>query len=289
VAVLAVLVFSARGFCANLDNVAMSKFTHTFDIPFPRILHRILDEQTIDSFDEVIVIGDVHGCADELQALVHVVNEAPHATSKILKIFVGDLVNKGPKNCEVLDFMLMHKRDCISVRGNHDEVALREYFRFKKSGEQLEAKYRWAEELNEDQVNYLLNLPYTISMSSLTPRAVVVHAGLVPGLRLNDTNPLDLVSMRNLVPESGRDTHDLKPTKNGAHGEPWASLWCGPEHVYFGHDAIRKLQKYEHATGLDTGCVYGDVLTGVFIKGKRTNEFVQVKAARMYQQPSVKE
>ena len=55
----------------------------------------------------------------------------------------------------------------------------------------------------------------------------------------------------------------------------WATPSGGPELVLFGHEAIRGLQRYRFAIGLDTGCCYGGQLTALILPERR---FVQVKA-----------
>ena len=61
----------------------------------------------------------------------------------ILKIFVGDLVNKGPKNRQVIQFMMQDRcRDtCMSVRGNHDDVVVDQVLNVvRKDSENLRPK-----------------------------------------------------------------------------------------------------------------------------------------------------
>jgi hypothetical protein len=87
-----------------------------------------------------------------------------------------------------------------------------------------------------------------------------VHAGLIPGLPLQQQDLGVLTKVRDLVrAPDGRSFIGLeKPQDNS---QPWAGLWAGPCHVLFGHDAKRGLQDAPYATGLDTGCVYGRQLT----------------------------
>src|SRR5258708_26596507 len=70
-----------------------------------------------------IVIGDIHGCFDELQDLLRVVE----LRTDDRVIAVGDLIVKGPRNREVLDRFIEDDR-FSSVIGNHDR-ALRQYWR----------------------------------------------------------------------------------------------------------------------------------------------------------------
>lgn len=250
-------------------------------IPDPTQKH--VTVRDVRRFKHVLVIGDVHGCYDEMLALFDKVG-IDMQNENMLKVFVGDLVNKGPKNTEVLDAVI-NMPFAMSVRGNHDELVLREtYGLIQNKSYVSKPNNEWMTKLSIEHLLYLRNLPYTISLPDLA--VVVVHAGLVPEVSLADQVPHDMISMRNLIKSNhSSEQCSYKATSKEMEGEPWATLWPGPEHVYFGHDAKRGLQRHLHATGLDTGCVYGRKLSAIFIHGPMEGKVVSVAAKQIYKKP----
>ncbi len=67
----------------------------------------------------VIVIGDVHGCLDELEQLLEKLEYCPE--NDIL-YFLGDIINRGPYSKEV--FYKIKSLNAVSVLGNHEYHAL---------------------------------------------------------------------------------------------------------------------------------------------------------------------
>lgn len=244
-----------------------------YGVPLPARKHQVISEEELRG-KNLLVIGDVHGCYDEL---VELLDKCNGRDPNVCVVFVGDLMNKGPKSAQVVQ--LVREMGAYCVRGNHDEVALREWQRYCEGGK-LSDQFQWLKSLSEDDLKWVSELPYTISIPS--KNIIVVHAGLVPGVELEHQNLNHFLHLRDVL----LDVHSLKWTgfKAACEGSvPWASAWPGPEHVYFGHDALRFFQRHDYATGLDTGCVYGGKLTGVFpFEGGRT---VQVEAHAAYHKP----
>ncbi|XP_066936307.1 bis(5'-nucleosyl)-tetraphosphatase PrpE [asymmetrical]-like [Clytia hemisphaerica] len=247
-------------------------------IPLPKTSHIVLSNEVVRD-RKLFFIGDVHGCLDELKELLQKVNER-FSTEEYLPIFVGDLVNKGPENVGSLQYV--RNLEHFAVKGNHDAAALREVLMIEKHNDyDPPARWQWVKGLNCDDIDYLKELPYTLSFPDFN--AIVVHAGLLPKVDLENQSIKDMILMRNIVE---LDAENYQSAESLDQGKPWASLWPGPEHIYFGHDARRKFQSYEFATGLDTGCVYGNQLTGLLLDKDGTKEIIQVQAKSVYQKPT---
>jgi hypothetical protein len=208
-----------------------------------------------------IVVGDLHGCYDELIELL----ESVSFTQEDRVVCVGDLVTKGPKNREVLDLFMKDAR-FRTVIGNHD-LALRR----KWSGEKVKLKPSQKathKELKSDKEKYLpfLNrLPFTIDLGT----HLVVHAGLRPDVALYSQTSEDMTLLRTLGKD--RESHD---------GTPWYEVYDGEKIVLFGHWPAREPRRGPKAIGLDTGCVYGYTLTGYIIEEAR---FITAHAHHVYE------
>ncbi|CAH1800924.1 unnamed protein product [Owenia fusiformis] len=247
-----------------------------YNLPLPRTIHKTLSRDIIQG-KRVFVVGDIHGCYDEFIELVKVADANVDKKEDILIISVGDAINKGPKNIKVLDYIIARKNTIFMVRGNHEDGLLHEYYKhIANDSYQIRKKWQWICDLKKEHIEFISELPYTFSIPDLN--AIIVHAGLVPGVPLTEQHPIDMTLMRNIIDYEGINTRGTEKTKQGMQ---WARLWSGPEHVYFGHDARRRLQQFKYTTGLDTGCVYGGSLTGVYLTGSQ--EMFSVKPKNVYQ------
>ena len=212
-----------------------------------------------------ILVGDVHGCIDELQ---EVLRACAHKSDDQV-ILVGDLVAKGPDSAAVVQFA--RESGFLAVLGNHDDHVL-----VARQSGALSAKRvhhaKVAATLSDADLAWLSGLPLWLLPPTDSP-LLVVHGGLLPDLPLSSQPKKYLMNLRSIRADGSPSTK--------LDGAPWASLWRGPQHVVFGHDALRGLQRHAHATGLDTGCVYGHELTALVLPDKR---LVCVPAARAYSQ-----
>jgi hypothetical protein len=212
-----------------------------------------------------IVIGDVHGCLDELQDLLRAVAVDASADRIVL---VGDLVAKGPDSQGVVQ--ACREGGFEAVLGNHDAKVLSLATSIASHQGAPGAHHEVAASLDRQDWAYLTALPLWLRLPEFD--AVVVHAGLIPGIALEAQPRNCMLNLRSITDEG-------LPSTKVRDGSAWASLWRGPGHVIFGHDAVRGLQQYELATGLDTGCVYGRKLTALILPERR---LVSVPARSVY-------
>lgn len=210
-----------------------------------------------------IVVGDIHGCFDELLDLL----DRIALTDDDRVISVGDLIVKGEKSREVLDLFIEDDR-FSAVLGNHDR-ALRRYWR----GEEValkESQEKVRRELAIDEArysDYLQQLPLMIDLGT----HLVVHAGVRPGVELDGQVVEDLTELRTLSED-----------RTNREGVPWYERYDGEKIVLFGHWPAPAPRRGPRAIGLDTGCVYGYDLTAYILE---TGEFFTTKARRVYEEP----
>ncbi len=237
-----------------------------------------------------IFIGDVHGCLEELQALVAKLG----ITAQDEVVFVGDLLDKGPDSVGVLRFVreLAVTHNVTLVKGNHEW----KHERFRKRSADTTMTIR--EELVE--ITGLLS-PEDIVFLDLalgyyrTGDYLVVHGGIPATLDALPTPPNmvgisakvrgvfeKLFMTRYLSAETGK----MLPLGTQGPNDPfWTALYDGRfGRVVFGHEAfLEGPQVTPHAIGIDTGCVFGGSLTALVVESG-AESFVSVPAKQTWAQ-----
>ena len=218
------------------------------------------------------IIGDVHGCFDELVTLLkklgyEVYDDKEAGKFRVtppegcMAVFVGDLVDRGPNSPEVLRLVMdmMEQEVALCVSGNHDDKLFR-----KLMGRNVQVRHglemTMAQLENYNQAfksrvrEFLGRLPHHIVLDE--GRLVVAHAGLEERLHGRHS-------------KSVRDLCLYGPTTGevDAHGLPvrldWAAEYSGVAVVVYGHTPVREPRWKNNTINIDTGCVFGGKLTAL--------------------------
>lgn len=209
-----------------------------------------------------IIIGDVHGCIDELEALCREVSVRP----KDRVIFIGDIINKGPNSLAV--WQLFRDLKAEAVLGNH-ELRLIESHSGESSRKGL---YRQMRIEFGKYFKSLLDDIQTWPLYIKEDAFIAVHAGLVPGKKLSKCSAAALCNIRTWDGK-GRDLQN-------AANPPWWECMEIDRLTVFGHWAAKRgVFDHPRIVGLDTGCVYGHELSALVLPDM---EVVSVKAKRRY-------
>ncbi|WP_163188692.1 polynucleotide kinase-phosphatase [Cellulosimicrobium sp. SL-1] len=237
-------------------------------------------------------IGDVHGCLDELVALLGVLGyavvrddagrpvDAAHPEGR-RAIFLGDLVDRGPDSPGVLRLAMGMVRagHALAVPGNHEHKLVRALGgRDVKVSHGLETTLaqlaaepeefrRGAEAFCRDLVSHLV---------LDDGRLVVAHAGLKESYQGRASGRVRSFA---LYGDTTGETDEFGlPVRY-----PWADDYRGRAMVLYGHTPTPEVEWVNGTMCLDTGCVFGGKLSALRYPEK---EVVQVPAAREYYAPA---
>ncbi|WP_315915147.1 polynucleotide kinase-phosphatase [Arthrobacter sp. lap29] len=252
--------------------------------------HKLLNDFR-DEHGPFDVIGDVHGCLDELilllGALGYVVatDEAGRAIDAVHPegrrvIFVGDLVDRGPDSAGVLRLAMgmVGNDHALCVPGNHEEKLVRA-LRGRKVAltHGLDATL---DQLTEQEQGFGRKVAdFCDSLVSHLVlddgKLVIAHAGLIQQYHGRASKRVRAFALYGQV--TGEfDEYDL-PVRY-----PWANDYRGNAMVLYGHTPVTEVAWINNTACLDTGCVFGGELSAVRYPER---EVMQVPALQKYCDP----
>jgi len=232
------------------------------------------------------IIGDVHGCHDELIALLGQLGYAAagatwrHPSGR-RAIFVGDLADRGPRVPEVLRLAMgmVAAGDALCVASNHDDKLAR-----KLRGRDVNVAHGLAE-----TVAQLAALPdgeraaFERAVRAFIDERpthlwldggalVVAHAGLREDMHGRDSGALRAFCLYGDT--SGETDAAGRPVRRN-----WAAAYRGAAAVVYGHTVVERAEWLNGTIDIDTGCVFGGSLSALRYPERA---LVAVPAARVY-------
>ena len=281
----------------SLRSLKLEGFRHVWEFTTPEEIEAAITErqplwnnlkQEHGPFD---IIGDVHGCHDELLSLLselgYEILEQPEGAAPAVRhpdgrrlIFLGDLVDRGPKITDMLRLVmgLVSSGVALCVPGNHDMKLVRA-LRGKKVqvthglSEPLRQLADEPPEFREQVTTFLDSLVshYVLDDGKL----VVAHAGMKQEMQGRGSGKVRDFA---LYGETTGETDDF--------GLPvrvdWAGEYRGSAMVVYGHMPIAEAEWLNRTIDIDTGCVFGGKLTALRYPER---ELVSVSSARTYYEP----
>jgi protein phosphatase len=231
------------------------------------------------------IIGDVHGCADELRELLARLGYAEQAgawghPAGRRAIFLGDLVDRGPDTPGVLRIVMdmAAAGAALCVPGNHDVKLLR-----KLRGRDVRVAHGLAESLDQlgreppefvaraaDFIDGLVS-HYVLDEG----RLVVAHAGMKQQYQGRASGRVREFALYGET--TGESDEFGMPVRLN-----WAADYRGPASVVYGHTPVLKPEWQNRTINIDTGCVFGGQLTALRYPER---ELVSVPARQAYATP----
>ena len=238
------------------------------------------------------IIGDVHGCFDELVALLESLGyriTPPNAEGNGYvvahpegrkAVFVGDLVDRGPGVVNVLKLVMsmVANGTALCVAGNHESKLVR-----KLKGRNVQVSHGLAEslaqlemeppEFQQQATQFMDGLisHYVLDGGNL----VVAHAGMKEEYQGRASGRVRDFC---LYGETTGETDEWGlPVR-----ADWAAGYRGKATVVYGHTPVTEPAWLNGTINVDTGCVFGGRLTALRYP---ENELVSVPAARVYYEP----
>jgi len=264
----------------SIDEIAAASIVRT------RLFNDRRDER--GPFD---VIGDVHGCREELEELLVRLGyaitydslgravDASHSEGR-RAVFVGDLVDRGPDSPGVLRLVMgmVAGTNALCVSGNHEAKLVRALGR-----KDVKATHGLQETLDqlalEDQDFVVSAREFCDALVAHyvldDGRLVVAHAGLKEKYHGRASGRVRSFALYGDT--SGETDQFGLPVRY-----PWADDYRGAATVLYGHTPVPEPEWVNNTMCLDTGCVFGGSLTALRYPER---EVVSVSAHKTYYEP----